>query len=396
MDAPDLDWNWSGNNIFYTQTAVSRDGIDAAQSGVIGDDQTARIETTVTGPGQLKFWWKVSSEAPFDFLRFRIDGVETPEALGISGERAWEQKTIFVPAGNHVLSWEYSKDGSVSKGDDAGWVDKVVYSKLADGPDAPELPWATSGDNNWFSQIYTSLGASGIDAAQSGDIDDNQSSSLETTVIGPAEVRFWWKVSSQEDHDFLRFRIDEAEVPGIPAISGDFYPQNRGSGWKLETALIPAGPHTLSWTYEKDGSISSVADTGWVDRVLVSPPGFATWVAENVPEGQDASFDGDANRNGIPNGLEYAYDGMTIEYPEPGVVTAPPEPSKPDILLRWQSSADLLEWETEVRWNRGNPPSISGPVVIEDGFLRRSSDEPTTFFRFLTGRYGPYQFFRED
>ena len=225
-------------------------------------------------PASLKFWWKVSSEAPWDFLRFRIDGAETPEARGISGERAWEQKIIFVPAGTHVLSWAYSKDGSTSKGDDAGWIDKVVYTRLAEGPDVPDRDWTTSGNNNWFSQTYTSRLPGGVDAAQSGDIDDNQSSRLETTVTGPAEVRFGWKVSSEKDFDFLRFRIDGAELPGMPGISGDFYPQNFGTGWKKEIALIPAGIHTLSWTYEKDGSVSSVADTGWVDNVLITPAGF--------------------------------------------------------------------------------------------------------------------------
>ncbi|MCP4149017.1 MAG: S8 family serine peptidase, partial [bacterium] len=34
------------------------------------------IETTITGPGTISFYWKVSSESGYDYLRFYIDGIE--------------------------------------------------------------------------------------------------------------------------------------------------------------------------------------------------------------------------------------------------------------------------------------------------------------------------------
>ena len=49
--------------------------MDAAQSGAIGDNQSSSLETTVTGPAMLSFWWKVDSEANFDFLKVTVDGV---------------------------------------------------------------------------------------------------------------------------------------------------------------------------------------------------------------------------------------------------------------------------------------------------------------------------------
>jgi len=50
-----------------------------------------------------------------------------------------------------------------------------------------------------------------VDAVQSGDIDDNQSTWMETTVVGPAEFTFWWKVSSEFNYDFLRLYVDGAK-----------------------------------------------------------------------------------------------------------------------------------------------------------------------------------------
>ena len=78
---------------------------------------------TVTGPATLSFYWKVSSEASYDYLRVYLDGVKQYE---ISGEVNWQQKSINIPSGSHTVKWEYSKDGAVVSGSDKGWVDQVV------------------------------------------------------------------------------------------------------------------------------------------------------------------------------------------------------------------------------------------------------------------------------
>ena len=58
-------------------------------------------------------------------VRRSIDGVEQ---FNINGAVAWEQKTVSIPAGSHALRWRYAKDGSVSIGSDAGWVDQVTFT----------------------------------------------------------------------------------------------------------------------------------------------------------------------------------------------------------------------------------------------------------------------------
>ena len=53
--------------------------MDAARSGSLLDGQVAWLQTTVTGPGTLSFWWNVSSEEgadPFE-LYAAPDGVES-------------------------------------------------------------------------------------------------------------------------------------------------------------------------------------------------------------------------------------------------------------------------------------------------------------------------------
>ncbi len=53
---------------------------------------------TVTGPVTLSFYWKVSSEASYDYLRVYLDSVKQYE---ISGEVNWQQKSINIPSGSH-------------------------------------------------------------------------------------------------------------------------------------------------------------------------------------------------------------------------------------------------------------------------------------------------------
>ena len=44
-----------------------------------------------------------------------------------SVNQEWTTQEQFLTAGEHVLEWRYSKDGSVSSGDDAVWIDNVVF-----------------------------------------------------------------------------------------------------------------------------------------------------------------------------------------------------------------------------------------------------------------------------
>ena len=119
-------WVTGGDRIFYGQTPTSYDGAGAAQSAPIFDNQQVWLATTVQGPGKLSFWWKVSSEADYDFLEFAINGyVQT----GISGEVGWTQLSYQIPAGPTTVTWSYTKDGSSASGQDAGWVDKVSYDQ---------------------------------------------------------------------------------------------------------------------------------------------------------------------------------------------------------------------------------------------------------------------------
>lgn len=115
-----------GNLPWVSQTNVTHDGVDAAKSGAITHSQQSVMETTVQGPGDVNFWWKVSSESGYDYLTFYIDGVM--QSGRISGTVDWQPMSFAITNGSHSLKWIYSKDSSVNSGSDCGWVDQVMIS----------------------------------------------------------------------------------------------------------------------------------------------------------------------------------------------------------------------------------------------------------------------------
>ncbi len=109
------------------QGAVTHDGRDALRSGIVYNGQNAYLQTKVTGEGTLTFWWKVSCEGGGrDALRFLVDGTQRHV---ISGEVGWTKVSVPIEgAGAHTLKWNYTKDASVTKGEDFGWLDQISWT----------------------------------------------------------------------------------------------------------------------------------------------------------------------------------------------------------------------------------------------------------------------------
>jgi hypothetical protein len=291
-----LSFTTDGDAGWFSQTAMAFFDGDAAQSGEIVDEQESLIQTTVDGAGTLSFYWKVSSEVGYDYLEFYIDGVLQDR---ISGSVDWEQKTYSVAdPGVSVLDWRYVKDKGVNSGSDSGWLDFVEWSGGAQPPPSADplsqaldtgLSFTTAGEADWFDQIAVAFFDG--DAAQSGDVLDNQESLMQTTVSGVGTFSFYWKVSSEGDYDFLEFYID-----GVL--------QDRISGsvdWHQMTYTITdSSSHILEWRYFKDYSVSEGDDSGWIDLVEWSggsqppqPPSIGP-LSEALDTNLSFTTDGDA------------------------------------------------------------------------------------------------------
>lgn len=120
------EWQLSGNANWFVTNNSPYGGNFCAQGGDISDNQTTALQVTrdITDNGTINFYWKVSSESNYDYLRFYLDGTQIQE---ISGTVGWTQVTTNVSSGSHTFKWEYSKDVSISTGSDTGWIDNIIF-----------------------------------------------------------------------------------------------------------------------------------------------------------------------------------------------------------------------------------------------------------------------------
>jgi hypothetical protein len=291
------DGNWAGESTTFYY------GGSAAQSGAITDDQSSWLQTTVSGPATLSFYWKVSSESGYDYLNVSLDGGEQD---AISGTQDWQLKTVTIPAGNHTIRWNYSKDYSLSRGSDCGWVDKVVCTPtivdipLKDALDNSNLAFATGGDANWSGE--SSVSHFGGSSAASGLISHNESSWFQTSVSGPGTLSFYWKVSSESNYDYLRVYLDGSEKD---MISGEV-------DWQLKTITIPSGSHTVKWVYSKDVSINVGLDRAWVDQVVFTPSG-PTIDLNTALDNPNLTFTTGGNANWAGQSTTFHYGGSAAK-----------------------------------------------------------------------------------
>ncbi len=249
-------WTPSGDAAWFGQTDVSYDGQHAAQSGTVADNQTSSLTTAVEGVGDVAFWWKTSSQDGSDTQTFYIDDVPQDS---LSGDSGWVQKTYRTTPGIHILRWTYAKDAADATGSDCGWIDQFSFTEwtptLEESLDYPPASWFKTG-GDWTGQ--TAVTHDGISAGRSPvPAWGPMSSAIQFSVRDAGTISFWWKVSSEENSDYLRFYINDVETA---AISGE-------QDWAYVSFEVADGWNEMKWLYTKDAVGNAGSDCGWLDEV---------------------------------------------------------------------------------------------------------------------------------
>jgi hypothetical protein len=119
---------------------------------------------------------------------------------------------------------------------------------------------------------------------------------LDVSNLPAGTGSFQYQVSSEGSFDYLVFCIDNT---GCSRSSG--YTQRwSGTTSGTQSFSITAATSTLTWSYEKDGSVNSGSDTAWVDEILITPAGGAGngegyWMSEpfgpeTIGQGEERNF----------------------------------------------------------------------------------------------------------
>ncbi len=125
-------WYFSGNadwKIVQSPDPV-HGGTYAIRSGAITHNEKTSInlKINVTTAGTVSFYYRAETESCCDYLSFYVDGSSTGNSYT---ENEWTLVEHELTTGIHTLSWKYSKDGSVSTGADAIWIDDIALPEYS-------------------------------------------------------------------------------------------------------------------------------------------------------------------------------------------------------------------------------------------------------------------------
>ena len=265
--------NVSGGNIQFTSSGnypwitVESGGRTYAQSGNQGIASSSSELTATVSLSQsytLSFDFKAWGEGTsYDVCVFSIDGVQK-FSYG-ARDNDWENYTVEIPAGNHTLSWTYTKDSSVNPEGDYFAVDNVALKIPLDralNVNGGNIHFTTVGNYPWFAlsegnRTYARSGNEGV---------HNSSSELRATVnlsqVSRLSFDFKaWGEGVNSFYDQCVFSIDGVD---------QFVYGARDNDWETYTVVIPSGNHTLTWTYAKDGTVHPVGDYFALDNVSIT------------------------------------------------------------------------------------------------------------------------------
>ncbi len=143
--------------------------------------------------------------------------------------------------------------------------------------DFSSYSWTGGGTLPWITTTLAPF--DGVYCATNSDINDNESSELllSLTALLDDSVSFWYKLSSEQDWDYLRFYIDGTELGAWSGLGS----------WTYASFPLTAGTHTLKFLYEKDNIISAGLDCAFLDNIRFPFGTQVTGISTSVHAGAD-------------------------------------------------------------------------------------------------------------
>lgn len=296
--------------------------------------------------------------------------------------------TVTVPTNDVtgiLTNWAVNQIRLQSKAESGFLSEGLPVSPLAEALDAPGLIWETSGGADWLAQSTNAT--DNVDAAQSGPIPDNSSSTLRTVIYGSNTISFAWRVDCEGWADYVEF-TDNGNY--VTDLTGNL-------SWEQFTYHLTDGiVHVLEWTYFKDASTAQGADAAFLDQVRLGQ--------NTLPTGPPLEFDltircekKSAHDPSFPNQICYTVSPGLSNTPTPLSYHEVVSPhawysaklwsTNVDVTTTWNTSFDSLLTElTNGIWtlwlNRSTPQSqyfeftVQAPTLSSNDFPVISISSP--------------------
>jgi hypothetical protein len=95
---------------------------------------------------------------------------------------------------------------------------------------------------------------------------------MRTYFPEPDTMKFYYKVSSEPNYDYLQFKLNDIE---LMRYSGETI-------WDRIEIPVPAGFNLMEWIYKKDNSVSAGADGAWIDLIDFSGSTHVNYIQRDI------------------------------------------------------------------------------------------------------------------
>jgi hypothetical protein len=361
LDDGSLTWRFPGSTPWSSAlSTAAHDQNHFAYSPVVQGGSSI-LETTVSGPGTLSFWW--SSKTGYSQSTFRIPG--TPLTLSVPQE--WQQQILELPPGTHTCQWLV--EGNAGAG--AILLDQVSWTpaSLPPAADALDLEPRLLAFGGTAANRDPDIHSDGEDSLRITVPPGSYSASLTLWIQGPA--RLDCRVRTP-DGQFSHSSVDPSQEwhtvsqviqPGLIPVN---FTHNRGSvpldlptsSWLDAVTITPLARSLaegltapgFEWRTNPDNPWSGMVSSLQTLPLFAAPGPFGpanppSWLETTVTGPAVASFLRLGSFNITLNGTGSSYGQPSSYSAERGTLWIPPG----QHTLRWQQDGAAT----------GNPPSLS-------------------------------------
>lgn len=231
-------------------------------------NSSSTLSFIINHSGNLTFSVFVPSEFGCDYLTIKHNGY-TLFGEVFSGMNDWNEEMYINVSEGDVVSFVYSKDGSINNGDDCAYIRNLTFTPTENEPlyDFPsetapledciyfesnefEIADVVDNDGNFLYTKYYAV-----------NYDHNSSSSMVMVAQRSGVLYFETLASSELDHDGLYIYVNNLQ---LGFLSGSW------AETSYELINVEAGDR-ITLTYSKDGSYSYYDDTVYVSNFIFMP-----------------------------------------------------------------------------------------------------------------------------
>jgi hypothetical protein len=261
---------WTNNSASpWTFSSGGLDNGYCLRSGVIGHNQSTQVSTTFTleQPDKISFWIKTSCEysgsmIPYDFLEFEVNGTRIAFWDNVP---QWTKIILTLQAGTNQLVWRYNKDISVSVGQDAVWIDRIVF------PPVFEIP-VVSNNPPVISHLTDTVVAAGQNVQLNFSVSDPDDDAVTVTLLNSP---VWLSLTQTQGHWRIQGTVPQAPQPDYHflVIAND----GKQAAFKSIRLII-------------SGSSGLISDAN-INAVMVYPNPTSTYcILSGLPPGQKGTI----------------------------------------------------------------------------------------------------------